>query len=75
MKCSFADCSLNSYVIQCLNKRYNHDNFTHISNTLITLITTHTDELFGCIGAFETKYRKLTHEFRCKYVYLLLLKV
>ena len=55
---SFADCSLNSYVIQCLKKHSSQDNFKHIPNTLITLITAYTDGLFGCINEFETKYRK-----------------
>ena len=59
---SFGDCSLNSSVIQCLNI-YKHDNFKHISNTLTTLITTFTNVLFECIHEFETKYRKLRHEF------------
>ena len=63
---SFADCSLNSSVIQCLNKHYNHDNFKHIPNTLITLTTTYTNELLGCINEFETNYRKLKHEFKSK---------
>ena len=63
---SFADCSLNSYVIQCLNKHYSQDNFKHIPNTLITLITTYTSELFGCINDFETHYRKLRHEFKSR---------
>ena len=47
---SFGDCSSNIYVIQCLNKRYNHDNFKHVSNTLTTLVTTYTNELFGCMS-------------------------
>ena len=33
---SFGDCSLSSYVIQCLNKQYSQDNFKHIPNTLTT---------------------------------------
>ena len=57
------DCSLNSYVIQCSNKHYTHDNFKHIPNTLTTLVTTYTNELFGCIDEFEKVYRKLRHEF------------
>ena len=61
---SFADCALNSSVIKCLNKHYNHDNFKHIPNTLIAFITTYTNELFGCINEFETKYRKLGNEFK-----------
>ena len=61
---SFSDCSLNSYVIQSLNKRYNQDHFKHIPNTLTTLITTYTNELFGCINEFEIKYRKLRPEFK-----------
>ena len=36
-----ADRSLNGYVVQCLNKHYSQDDFKHIPNTLITLITTH----------------------------------
>ena len=36
---SFAECCLLSYVIQCLNKHYNHDNFEHVPTTLTTLIT------------------------------------
>ena len=59
---SFADCSLNSSVIQCLNKQYNRDNL----NTLTTLITTYTNELFDCINEFETNYRKFRHEFESK---------
>ena len=54
--CSCADCSLNS-------SHYNHDNSNHIPNTL-TLIATYTNELFGCMNEFETKYRKLRHEFK-----------
>ena len=61
-----SDYSLNSSVIQCLNKHYSHDNFKHTPNTLTTLITTYTNELFGCINEFETKYRKLRHEFKSK---------
>ena len=61
---SFADCSLNSSVLQCLHKHYKHDNLKHIPNTLTTLITTYTSEIFGCINEFETKYRKLRHEFK-----------
>jgi hypothetical protein len=45
---SFADCSLNSSVIQCLNKHYSNDNLKRIPNTLTTLTTTYTNELFGC---------------------------
>ena len=63
---SFAECSLNSAVIQCFNKHQNHAKFKHIPNTLTTLITTHTNELSGCINEFETKYRKLRHEFKSK---------
>ena len=40
--------------------------FKHIPNTLITIITTYTNELFGCINEFETRYRKLRHEFKSK---------
>ena len=47
-------------------KHYNHDNFKHIPNTLTTLITTYTNELFGCINEFETRYRKLIYEFKSK---------
>ena len=36
------DSSLNSSVIHCLDKHYNHDNFKHVPNTLTTLITTYT---------------------------------
>jgi len=72
---SLAGCSLNSYVIQCLNKHYSQNNFKHIPDTLLTLITTYTDELFGCINQFETKYRKLIHESKSKIYHLLLLKV
>ena len=61
---SVADCSLNSYVIQCLNKHYSHDKFKHIPNTLTILVITYTNELFGCINEFETKYRKTRHEFK-----------
>ena len=63
---SFCDCSLHSSAIQCLNKHYSHDKFKHIPNTLTTLITTYTNELFGCSNEFETKYRKLRHEFKSK---------
>ena len=68
---SFADCSLNSSTSQCLNKHYKRDNFKHTPNTLTILITTHTNDLFGCINEFETTYRKLNP----KYMHLLLLKV
>ena len=37
---SVGDYSLNSYVIQCLNKHYHHDEFKHMPNTFTTLITT-----------------------------------
>ena len=60
---SFVDSSLNGYVIQCLNSQ---DNFKHIPNTLITLTTTYTNELLGCINEFETNYRKLRHVFKSK---------
>ena len=63
---SFGDCSLNSSVIQYSNKHYSQDNFPHIPNTVITLITTYTNELFGCIQEFQTRYRKLRHEFKSK---------
>ena len=63
---AFADCSLDSSVIQCLNKQCSHDNFEDIPNTLTTLITTYTNELFGCIHEFETTYRKLRQEFQSK---------
>jgi len=63
---SFGDCSLNSYVIQRLSKCYSQDSFRHIPNTLTTLITTYTNELFGCVHEFETKYKKLRHEFKFK---------
>ena len=66
---SVGDCSLNSYVIQCLNKHYSQDNFKHIPNTLTTLLTTYTNELFGCINGFETAYRKSRQEFKSK-IYL-----
>ena len=62
--CWFADCYLNSSVIQCLNKHYSHDNFKHIPNTLTTLITTYTNEFFGCINEFERTYRKLKKELK-----------
>ena len=55
---SFAECSLNSYVKQCLNKHYSQDNLKDRPHALITLITTYTDELFGCSSEFETKYKK-----------------
>ena len=55
---SFADCSLNSYVIQRLNKHYSQDNFKHIPNTIITSITTYTNDFFGCINDLETNCRK-----------------
>ena len=64
--CSFGDCSLNSYVIQCLNNPYKHVNFNHVPNTLTTLITTYTNKLFGYIDDFETNYRKLRCEFKSK---------
>ena len=63
---SFGDCSLNSSVIHYLNKHNNHESFKHIPNTLTTLITTHTNDLFGCINEFEDKYRKLRHEFKSR---------
>jgi len=63
---SCGDCSLNSYVIQCLNKHYNHENFEDVPNTLTTLTTTYTNESFGCINEFETIHRKLRHEFKSK---------
>ena len=63
---SFGDCSLNSYTIQRLNKHYNHDIFKHIPNTLTTIITTYTNELFGCINEFQKRYRKLRYEFKSK---------
>ena len=72
--CSCADCSLDSSVIQCLNKHCNHDNSNHIPNTL-TLIAAYSNELFGCMNEFETKYRKLRHELNLKYVHVLLLKM
>ena len=62
---SFADCSLNSSVIQCLN-RHNHDRFKHIPCSLTNIIITYTNELFGCVIESETKYRKLRHEFKSK---------
>ena len=71
---SFAEFSLNSHVIQCLNKHYGQYNFKHIPKTLITIITTYTNELFGCIDEFETKYRKLIHQVTSK-INSLLLKV
>jgi len=49
---SSADCSLNGSVIQCLHKHYSQYNLKHVPNTLITLITTYTNELFGCINEF-----------------------
>ena len=71
---SFGDCSLHSYVIQCLDKHYNHDNFKHVPNTLTTLITTYTNELFGCINEFEAIYRKLRQEFKSKIYSLVLVE-
>ena len=63
---SWADSSLHGSVIQCLNTHYNNVNFKDIPNTLTTLITTYTNELFGCINEFETNDRELRHEFKSK---------
>ena len=64
---SFADSSLNRSVIQRLNnKRCNQDTSKHIPNTLTTLITTHTNGLFGCINEFETTYGNLRQELKSK---------
>ena len=65
-KGSVYGCSLNTSVINYLIKHYNHDNFKHIPNTLTSLITTYTNEFFGCIIEFETRYRKLRHKFKSK---------
>ena len=46
---SFGDCSLNNYGIQCLKKHYSQDKFKHIPNTLITWITTYTNELLDVL--------------------------
>ena len=63
---SCCDCSLHSSIIQCLNKHYNHDNFKHIPSSLANIITAYTNELFGYITEFETKYRELRNEFKSK---------
>ena len=63
---SFGECSLNSSVIQCLNKHCNPDSLKKIPNTFTTLITAYTNELFGCVNEFETDYRKLRHEFKSR---------
>ena len=63
---SFADCSVDSYVIQCLSKHYSQDYFKHLPNTLIDSITTYTNELFGCINDSETNCRKLRYEYKSK---------
>ena len=60
----FGDCSLHSSVIQCLNKHYNHTNFKDIPCSLTSIITTYTNDLFGDINEFETKYRKVRNEFK-----------
>jgi hypothetical protein len=39
---------------------------TVIDSKLTTSTTTYTNELFGCINEFETRYRKLRHEFKSK---------
>ena len=49
-----------------LNKNYSQDNFKHIRNTLTASINTYTNELFGCINDFDTRYRKLRYEFKSK---------
>ena len=63
---SFGDCALNSSLSQCLNQHLNRDNFKHIPNTLTSLITTYTNELYGCINGFETKYKEMRHVFKFK---------
>ena len=61
---SFGDCSLHGYVIQCLNKHYNHNIFKHIPNTLTDIIATYFAELFGDVNDFELKYRKVRNQFK-----------
>ena len=56
---SFGDCSLHSYVIQCLNIHYDNASFNNIPSTLTSIITSYTNELFGEINEFETTYRKV----------------
>jgi len=63
---SFCDCSLHRSVIQCCSKHYNHDYLKDIPCSLTNIITTYSNELFNCVNEFETRYRKLRHEFESK---------
>ena len=61
---TFGCCSLHKSVIEELNNKHDYTNFKDIPNTLRNEITTYTNELFGDISDFETKYRKLRNEFK-----------
>ena len=63
---SFGDCSLHSYVIQCLNKHYDNTSFNNIPCSITSIINSYTNELFGDINEFETNYRKVRNEFKSK---------
>jgi hypothetical protein len=63
---SFGNCSLHSSIIKCLNKHYDNTSFNNIPSALTSIITSYTNELFGDINEFETKYRKVRNEFKSK---------